>query len=51
METIINDQMFKISKPTIIDRIRGYFELRRYMRRFNADRAARNQAINEMMRK
>lgn len=51
METIINDQMFKISKPTIIDRIRGYFELRRYMRRFNAGKAARNKAINEMMRK
>lgn len=40
---------FTTSKPTIIDRIKAYFEMRRYMKRFEAERAQRDVAIAQMM--
>lgn len=38
----------KTARPTIIDRIRGYFELRAYMRRFEREREARRVAMAEL---
>ena len=35
-------------RATIIDRIRGYFELRAYMRRFERDKEARRVAMAEI---
>ena len=38
----------KTKRATIIDRIRGYFELRVYMRRFEREREARRVAMAEI---
>lgn len=40
---------FYTTQPTIIDHIKGWFELRPYMRRFKAERAQRDVAIAQMM--
>lgn len=47
--TTTDDVFFYTTTPTIIDRIKGWFELRRYMRRFKAERAQRDVAIAQMM--
>lgn len=38
----------KTKRATIIDRIRGYFQLRAYMRRFERDKEARRVAMAEI---
>lgn len=39
---------FRTTKVTIIDRITGYFKMRRYMRNFRKAKAERTQALTEL---
>lgn len=49
VNTTTDDVFFYTTQPTIIDRIKGWFKLRRYMKRFKAERAQRDVAIAQMM--
>lgn len=49
VNTTTDDVIFYTTQPTIIDRIKGWFQLRRYMKRFKAERAQRDVAIAQMM--
>lgn len=48
-KTTTDDVIFYTTQPTIFDRIKGWFELRRYMKRFKAERAQRDVVIAQMM--
>lgn len=44
----LSGREFVIRKASILDRIIGYFRMRRYMKRFNAQMAERTRAIEDM---